>query len=86
MRLKREKTHKITEYLKTKGPQKTKDNMIQQVIKDQVRSDYSSNIYKLLCFQLLSLNLKSQVAQRTLKSIFQCRFREFDELTFCIYM
>lgn len=52
MRLKREKTHEITEYLKTKGPRKTKDNMIQQVIKDQVRSDYSSNIYKLLCFQL----------------------------------
>lgn len=84
MRLKREKTHKITEYLKTKGPQKTKDNMIQQVIKDQVRSDYSSNIYKLLC--LFNCFLKCQVAQRTLKSIFQCRFREFDELTFCIYM
>lgn len=57
--------------------------MIQQVIKDQVRSDYSSSINKLLCFQLFPK--VSSRSERTLKSIFQCRLREFDELTFCSY-
>ena len=42
--------------------------MIQQVIKDQVRSDYSSSINKLLCFQLFPK--VSSRSERTLKSIF----------------